>query len=401
MKKTLLTLTAMATVALSGCATQSISSFQSFQANDLNRLISSGHLKQTQNVFYVINDSSSSMSDTYVGAGFSGLTKLSVEKEILNRMNQTIPNISLSSGLRSFGYGSCMDWGYTKLNQAMQSYSSSSFDGAINSLACSGGGTPVAAAFEAANADLASTSGNISVILLSDGHNYDISPIPAIEALKATHGDKLCVHTIWVGNDNQQEGQATLKQLSEASGCGTSTTASAIASSSGMSDFVTAAFFNRTTPAPVKVRAVAPVQNNDSDNDGVNNNADNCPNTPSGAIVDTQGCWAFRGLLFDTNKASIKPGNEALFDNAILVLKQNSGLTVEIQGHTDSTGSKSYNQRLSEKRALSVKRLLVNNGISASRLTTRGFGESSPVASNDTREGRAFNRRVAYTRTDM
>ena len=390
MKKTLLTATTIATVALSGCATQSISSFQAFQANDLNALVSSGELQQTKNSFFVINDSSSSMSEIYTGAGFSSSSKLSVEKELLSRMNQTIPNVSLSSGLRSFGFGSCLDWGYTKLNQAVQSYSSASFDSAINSLACSSGGTPVASAFTAANTDLATATGNIAVILLSDGHQYDISPVPAIETLKATYGDKLCVYTVWVGNEEQQAGQAVLQQLADVSGCGFSTTASAVASNNGMADFVTKVFFSQHALAE-----------GDADGDGVLDSKDKCPNTPKGAIVDKDGCWAFHGVLFDYDKASIKAGFENVFDNAIKVLKLNPGLTVEIQGHTDSRGSDAYNQTLSENRALSVKQLLVNNGIAASRLTTKGFGESNPVASNDTDTGRAHNRRVVYKRTDM
>jgi len=391
MKKNLLT-AAVATLALSGCAIQSINTFQPFQAKDLNALVKSGQLQQKKDNFFVINDSSSSMSETYLGAGFPGQsepTKLSVEKELLSRMNKTIPNISLSSGLRSFGFGSCLDWGYTKLNQAVQSYSSSAFNSAINSLECSSGGTPVASAFTAANTDLTGTSGNIAVILLSDGHNYDISPVPALQSLKTQYGDKLCVYTVWVGNEEQKAGQAILQQLSDISGCGFSTTADAIASSNGMANFVTKVFF---TPVAI---------DGDADGDGVLDSKEKCPNTPKGAIVDTDGCWAFHGVLFDFDKATIKSGFENVFDNAIKVLKLNPGLTVEIQGHTDSKGSEKYNQKLSENRALAVKQLLVSNGISASRLTTKGFGESKPVASNDTEDGRAHNRRVVYKRTDI
>ncbi len=396
MKKTLLTVTTIAAVALSGCATQSISTFEPFQAKDLNSLIRSGHLQQKKGTFFVINDSSSSTGNTYLGSGFSGQsnpTKLSVEKELLNRMNKTIPNISLSSGLRSFGYGSCLDWGFTKLNQAVQSHSPATFNSSINSLECSSGGTPVASAFTAANDDLASAPGNIGVILFSDGHNYDVSPIPAIETLKATYGNKLCVYTVWVGNEDEKSGQAILEGLTAASGCGFSTTANAIASSSGMANFVTNVFFDHTTPVVPKP--------NDSDGDGVIDSKDKCPNTPKGAIVDRDGCWAFHGILFDFDKSTIKAEYKNLFDNAILVLKQNPSLTVEIQGHTDSRGSESYNQSLSISRAQAVKQHLVNNGIAPSRLTTKGFGESQPVASNETEAGRAHNRRVVYKRTDM
>jgi len=392
MKKMLLTATTIATVALSGCATQSINTFQPFQAKNLNGLISAGYLEQKQDTFFVINDSSSSTGKTYLGSGFPGQsnpTKLSIEKELLNRMNKTIPNITLTSGLRSFGYGSCVDWGYTKINQTVQNYSTASFDSAIKTLECSSGGTPVASAFTAANDDLASSTGNISVILFSDGHNYDVSPVPAIETLKSTYGDKLCVYTVWVGNENEASGQAILEGLSSVAGCGFSTTASTIASSDGMANFVTKVFFNQKTPVV------------DNDADGILNNTDQCPNTPKGAIVDKDGCWAFHGILFDFDKSAVKPGYDQLFKNAILVLKSNPNLTVEIQGHTDNSGETSYNQSLSENRAATVKQILIDNGISASRLTTVGFGESRPVVSNDTEDGRIHNRRVVYKRTDM
>ena len=343
------------------------------------------------------------MGETYLGAGFAGQNKLAVEKVLLDRMNKTIPNISLTSGLRSFGFGSCLSWGYTHLNQAVQSYNSSSFDTAINSLNCASGGTPIGSALRALPNDLSSTSGNIALILFSDGHNYDMSPAPQINALKNQFGNKLCVYTVWVGNEKERAGQAILQHLSDISGCGFSTTASAISSSQGMADFVTKVFFTHTTP-PVAAPAPAPAPiyiESDSDGDGVVDSQDKCPNTAQGAIVDKDGCWAFHGVLFDYDKATIRSGYEHVFDNAIKVLKLNPNLTVEIQGHTDSRGSDAYNQRLSEQRAASVKRYLVNQGINPARLVTRGFGEAVPVASNLTEEGRAHNRRVFYKRTDM
>jgi len=391
MKKTIFAVTTIASIALTGCATQSINTMQPFQAKDLNSAMSSGVLVQKTNSFFVIDDSSSSMSDVYLGTGFAGQTeptKHVISKELLSRMNKTIPNITLSSGLRSFGFGPCTSWSFTKLNQPVQSYSSASFDSAINTLECSSGGTPIATAFEAAKSDLSSASGNIAVILLSDGHNYDISPATNVQALKEQYGDKLCVYTVWVGNEKEEAGKAVLQRLSDISGCGFSTSASAIASSDGMADFVSKVFLE-------------PGAEKDSDGDGVVDSKDKCPNTPKGAIVDRDGCWAFHGVLFDFDSATIKAGNEAMFRNAIKVLKLNPTLTVEIQGHTDSQGAEEYNQKLSERRAESVKQKLVDHGISSARLTIKGFGEANPVASNDTEAGRAHNRRVAYIRTDM
>lgn len=392
MNKTLLKTTALASIILSGCATQSIGTFQAFQEQDLNTLAASGYQQKTNNIF-VVNDSSSSMGEIYQGSEFSSATKLSVEKELLNRMNKTIPNIALSSGLRSFGYGPCLSWGFTQLNQAVQNHSSASFESAINSLQCSSGGTPPDVAFEALSDDLAATSGNTAVILLSDGNNYDNSPVPAVEALKAQMGDKFCLYTVWVGNEKDQDGQAVLQQLSELSGCGFSTTASTIASNDGMADFVTKVLF-KPGSAPLSM-------DGDADGDGVPDSKDKCPNTPKGAIVDRDGCWAFHDVLFEFDKATINSGYTEVFTNAIKVLQLNPELTVEIQGHTDSVGTEVYNLDLSDRRAIAVKQRLVESGVNAARLTTRGFGESDPVASNQVEEGRAQNRRVFYKRTDM
>ncbi|WP_305906939.1 OmpA family protein [Methylomarinum sp. Ch1-1] len=392
-KTTILTAT-LASAVLSGCATQAVNDTQFFQAKDLNDKVNSGLLVQKTDTFFVINDSSSSMSDIYQGKGFANqadATKFSVSKALLDRMNQTLPDVTLASGLRSFGFGPCTSWSFTELNQPVQSYSSASFDSAINSLECSSGGTPVASAFRAAKTDLANVSDRIALILFSDGHNYDSSPVPALQDLKARHGDKLCVYTIWVGNDKDRQGLNVLHQLANIGQCGFATSADAIASSNGMASFVENVFFKGGTPIPT-------VQ--DSDGDGVIDSKDKCPNTPKGAIVNKDGCWAFTGVLFDHDSSKIKSKYDPLFSNALKVLKLNPGLTVEIQGHTDSIGSEAYNQKLSERRAKAVKQELVNQGVDGSRLTTVGFGESRPVASNHTAEGRAQNRRVVYRRTD-
>jgi OOP family OmpA-OmpF porin len=388
MKKTLIS-TTLASLVLSGCATYPLSTFQPFQTTDLNPLVEKGALQQKTDTFYVINDSSSSMSEVYSGEGFPGQsepTKFSVERELLARMNKSIPNIVLSSGVRSFGYGSCVDWGFTQLNQSVQSYSSKSFDKSLETLECSSGGTPIDRAFEAATADLSSAPGNIAVILLSDGTGFDGFPSPAVQALKDQYGDKLCLSTIWVGNEGDADGQAVLKELSEISGCGYSVTASELAVTKGMEAFVKNVFFNEMNVST----------DGDSDGDGVPDSKDKCPDTPKGAVVDRDGCWSFRGVHFDFDKSNIKPSSAPIFKESIKVLKKNPNITVEIQGHTDSVGPKSYNQGLSVRRAKSVKNHLIDNGVSSSRLSTKGFGESQPSSSNATNEGRADNRRVVY-----
>jgi len=101
-----------------------------------------------------------------------------------------------------------------------------------------------------------------------------------------------------------------------------------------------------------------------------------------------------RGVNFDFDKSTIRPDARPILDEAISTLKEYKQITLSVDGHTDSVGTDQYNQKLSLRRAKSVADYLAKGGIDAKRMTEKGFGESQPVASNDTAEGRAQNRRV-------
>ncbi|MGA1870161.1 MAG: OmpA family protein [bacterium] len=132
----------------------------------------------------------------------------------------------------------------------------------------------------------------------------------------------------------------------------------------------------------------------DSDGDGIYDYLDGCPETPQNARVNRKGCWVLENLEFDTNKWEIKPQSYPLLDEIVAVFKSNTALRVAIQGHTDNIGKESYNMKLSKNRARAVMEYLVMKGISASQLSIVGYGPLKPIASNDTPEGRAQNRRV-------
>lgn len=101
-----------------------------------------------------------------------------------------------------------------------------------------------------------------------------------------------------------------------------------------------------------------------------------------------------RGVHFDFDKANIRPDARPVLDEAVRILSEEGTVDVVAEGHTDSVGSAEYNQKLSERRADAVRRYLINGGIMPERIRTEGFGESKPVATNDTEVGRAQNRRV-------
>lgn len=154
------------------------------------------------------------------------------------------------------------------------------------------------------------------------------------------------------------------------------------------------------TPPGVEVDSVGcPL---DSDGDGVPDYRDDCPGTPAGAKVDERGCELIleKPVSFDLTV-------EFAFDSAEITsvafqemlellnfLREYPSTSAVIEGHTDSLGTDEYNQNLSERRAQAVMQALTNSGISASRLSAVGYGESRPIANNATEEGRQKNRRV-------
>lgn len=139
----------------------------------------------------------------------------------------------------------------------------------------------------------------------------------------------------------------------------------------------------------------------DSDGDGVADHKDQCPNTAEGTRVDENGCavvgsklFTLEGVHFAFDSAKLRPDAEQQLQQAVRKLRDNRSANVDVIGHTDSTGPASYNEDLSMRRAQSVVDYLTNNGVDASRLEASGRGENDPIASNDTKEGRAQNRRV-------
>lgn len=135
---------------------------------------------------------------------------------------------------------------------------------------------------------------------------------------------------------------------------------------------------------------------NDDDNDGVLNRLDKCPNTSEGVTVNAEGCVATFNLNinFAYNSDRINTEYNEKLQEFAAMLQENPKLNATIEAHTDSKGSEKYNQNLSEKRAASTVKALENLNISPERLQSIGYGETQPIASNDTEEGRKANRRV-------
>ena len=115
--------------------------------------------------------------------------------------------------------------------------------------------------------------------------------------------------------------------------------------------------------------------------------------------LEREGRVTLEGIYFDTGSDQLRSESFATLDEVGALLSEHGDLTLLIEGHTDSQGDEATNLDLSDRRAASVRRYLVTElGIDAARLSSRGLGESQPVASNDTPEGRQQNRRVELVR---
>jgi OOP family OmpA-OmpF porin len=341
--------------------------------------------------FVMILDTSSSMADKY-----GQKEKAKIAKELLTSMNQTLPELDYNGSLVTFGHDAHLPDKSAMVVYGPTKYSTSGFESALNTTKGPSGSSslPLAKAINASGVDLKSTQGSTAVILVSDGEKMDQAPVKAAEALKSQFGDRLCIDTVLVGDN--PAGKMTLEQIAKAGGCGISTTADQLASSANMAGFVEGLFLAKPAPKPVPMAAAPKPM--DSDKDGVADNLDQCPNTPLGATVDARGCWTYAAkVLFDINSAKVKSEAYPMLLEAVLIMKKNSDLKVEVDGHADSTGAAAYNMTLSEKRAEAVKKHFVDQGIDPDRLTTKGFGITKPAASNKTKEGRAKNRRVELT----
>ncbi|MBN2424560.1 MAG: OmpA family protein [Calditrichaceae bacterium] len=150
----------------------------------------------------------------------------------------------------------------------------------------------------------------------------------------------------------------------------------------------------------------------DNDGDGIPDADDKCPNEPEtvNKFEDEDGCpdenvgvkkgeaMVLEGVTFASGSANLTPNSMTILDKVVTNLKENPSVEVEIRGYTDNTGSYKGNVKISQMRADAVRSYLIQQGISFSRIKTMGFGPENPIAPNNTKEGRAKNRRIEFFR---
>lgn len=344
---------------------------------------------QTAKNILLIVDRSSSQNDKYYFADEQSAStplftsKFLLEKELVSLINNELPE-GVLSGLRTFGYGPCLNWQQTEQLQSMQSHSQSTFELAAQKLTCAGGGTPAHLALNAAEKDLRVTDDdNKAILFLSDGNFTAETATQAVRQLKQEYGEKLCVYPIWNGNSDEVDGYQNMKKITASSCCGFTEKADNLLADGGVEGYLQRVLYDFYTPV-------------DSDCDGLADDQDVCPHTPLTAKVDTVGCWWIAPIYFDTDKSEIISEHYAVLNELAGVLRNNPDLSVLVKGHTDTVASHDYNMVLSAKRARSVQQYLINSGLTAEQIRTEAEGYLVPVKSNETTEGRQANRRVEF-----
>ncbi len=363
-------------------------------------------------------DASSSMADVH-----RGYQKLDIARGVINNFNDTMPDLDMDVTLRSFGHADSVSSASSTTMLPTQAYSRDALTSAVARVKEAGGISPLARALADAAADLKGADAPIAMVIVSDGRNMASGALTAAGALRAEHGERLCIYALQVGD--AADGTELLSQIAAVSGCGEAVNADGLGSGQAMQVFVQKVLLtakndsdgdgvtddnDRCPGTPRNIQVDMHGCPLDSDKDGVSDYKDACPDTPEGTTVDAKGCpvvttsaevtaagtYLYKDIQFENNKAELRESSFPSLNEVAAALNAQPGLKVEIHGHTDGSGARAYNQDLSQRRAESVKAYLESNGIDASRMTAIGFGPDRPIDSNATKEGRARNRRVEF-----
>jgi OOP family OmpA-OmpF porin len=224
-----------------------------------------------------------------------------------------------------------------------------------------GGTTPLHHVIGEITPGLVALEGRAALVIFSDGMPDDpAAALASAKTLVEQRGDDTCIHAVQTGN--AAEGQAFLKRLTGLTNCGSLRSGADLTSNFEIQQLAKTVFVG---PGIMPVAA-----------------------SPCDGVI------RLRGIEFAFNRDEIVSASMPVLDAAAQQLQQCPNIRINVSGHTDSIGSADFNIGLSYRRAESTKNYFVSQGVNAARLEIEGHGESAPVASNDTTDGRARNRRV-------
>jgi len=304
--------------------------------------------------FILFLDHSGSMKFLYKGKSqldLAGQSKITLAKSAMVEFNKLVPNLGYKSGVYTFApykqYG------------AMAPYNKDAMDKAIAPIDIQYDAysrmTPWGPGFQQIDSVIAGLSGKTALVVFTDGDdNVGIDAVAAAQQLQSKYGDKLCI--MIVSFADTKHGQEQVKKIAAMSRCNC---------------IVDGDTFLRDQKA-----RVAFLRCGIYDETGQNE-----------SII-------FRSIYFDFDKYNIKREFFPVLDEGINIIKSKTDVRVRLEGHTDSVGTVAYNQKLSERRANSVKAYFVKKGVNAGIIETVGYGKLRPRFDNSTAEGRKMNRRV-------
>jgi OOP family OmpA-OmpF porin len=351
---------------------------------DLNMKLGSGNVVQKTDNFIVLYDLSASMNQRL------GMTTRQTTADSTTRgIAETIPNIKLTSGLRTF-------WGRnkevtTELVYGMVSFNKSDFLQSLNGLQSQTpeGRTPLGGAIQAASDDLNALPGNSAVIIVSDFEEMigvdDIRPANVIEATtlaKAKYGDRICFYTVQIGKAPPPGGETLAVDIVKTGKCGVGVNAEDINTPASISDFVEKIFLS-TQQGPVSKgeQAQPPEKAAESEMKAA----------PAAGAEAT--ATIAEDIHFDFDKYVLNPVAKGELDKLANYMKENSDATVVIEGNCDERGTAEYNLALGQRRAASAEKYLVAKGIEKKRIKTVSYGKDRPLDPGHNEEAWAKNRR--------
>ncbi|MBF0451551.1 MAG: OmpA family protein [Candidatus Magnetomorum sp.] len=342
-------------------------SFDSFEPV----IIKGPYIQRTDHVMFIL-DASLSMA-----TNMHGENKLKYAKQIINRINLTMPKMHIHSSLRTFGNTIRPAIYKTELVYGPELHSRQALGDALRKIKKPGGMSALHQALLAVKNDFKNATGHISIIVVTDGKVMGPQARQAVLSLKKDFGKRISIYPITVENKPSPSMETMVKEA----GQGFVERADAIFSPEDMATYVNKVFLSR-------------IHHQDKDGDGITDDIDKCPNTPAGARVTINGCWVIGNIHFKSDSWNVPPEMNPYLDEIVAILENNPNLWMEVQGHTDYTGTSEHNYSLSKNRAKAVMNYLIHKGISADRLTSTGYAATKPIESNKTEEGKALNRRV-------
>lgn len=445
-KKTIFTLFALSFL-IGGCA---VNQCKNLLGGNPPVYDGSDYTKKIDNLV-IIADTSSSME-----ACCKNQTCFSMCQNIVTKMISGLPSdIDINSAYLTYGHLSSISSKPNLVNLELGKFSKEKFLEAVAKVDNAGGTSRLDLSLEDALKMLSCNSGKTALFVLGDGVEMGDKPFSIVEKMKKDLGGNICIYPIHAGTS--LDGQKGFAKLASITGCGKFYKAEELASNESVAALLNGIIYEKVTdsdgdgvadnldrckntPGNVKVdKNGCPIDSDkdgvadykdkclgtplkakvdkngcpiDSDGDGVADYMDKCPNTKAGASVDANGCmivsasdkaeitekgtWILREIQFGSNKSTINEKSAKEIDEVVAILKENKDLKLEIQGHSDSKGNTAYNYKLSQKRADSVKKYITDKGIESKRIISKGYGPSQPMATNETAEGRALNRRVEF-----